>query len=207
MNSNRERNVSCALYSSFSPSQPPCGLPASLPRNGAWYPDTSCPPEENFPVPNVSILVSDTEFGTASKEDGTYTLRLPPGEHALRFSAVGFETTQHLVAVRPGETTVLDVRLDVSVVQMQDVVVEEELFFPEPGVYALEPEVARNLPSPFKGFQALSVLPGVAANNELSNQYSVHGGGFHENLIFVNGFEVYHAVAPEAGGAGGARPA
>ena len=155
--------------------------------------------EENFPVPNVSILVSDTEFGTASKEDGTYTLRLPPGEHALRFSAVGFETTQHRVAVRPGETTVLNVRLDVSVVRMQDVVVEEELFFPEPGVYALEPEVARNLPSPFKGFQALSVLPGVAANNELSNQYSVHGGGFHENLIFVNGFEVYMPLRPRQG--------
>ncbi len=155
--------------------------------------------EENFPVPNVSILVSDTEFGTASKENGEYTLRLPAGTHLLRFSAVGFETAQHSVAVRPGETTVLDVRLDVSVVRMQDVVVEEELFFPEPGVYALEPEVARNLPSPFKGFQALSVLPGVAANNELSNQYSVHGGGFHENLIFVNGFEVYMPLRPRQG--------
>lgn len=155
--------------------------------------------EERFPVPGVSILVSDTEFGTASKEDGTYTLRLPPGAHALRFSAVGFETTRRRVEIRRGETTVLDVRLEASVVQMQDVVVEEDAFFPEPGVYELEPEAVRNLPSPFKGFQALSVLPGVAANNELSNQYSVHGGGFHENLIFVNGFEVYMPLRPRQG--------
>src|SRR5690606_30243310 len=48
-----------------------------------------------------------------------------------------------------------------------------------------------NIPSPFKGFQSLHVLPGVATNNEISNQYSVRGGGFNENLIFINGFEVY----------------
>ena len=155
--------------------------------------------EENVSVPNVSILVSDTEFGTASKQDGEYTLRLPAGTHALRFSAVGYEATRRSVHVQPDETTVLDVRLEVSVVEMQDIVVEEDIFFPEPGVYELEPEIVRNVPSPFKGFQALSVLPGVAANNELSNQYSVHGGGFHENLIFVNGFEVYMPLRPRQG--------
>ncbi len=155
--------------------------------------------EENVSVPNVSILVSDTEFGTASRQDGEYTLRLPAGAHVLQFSAVGYETTRRRVQVQPGETTVLNVRFEASVVEMQDIVVEEDVFFPEPGVYELEPEVVRNVPSPFKGFQALSVLPGVAANNELSNQYSVHGGGFHENLIFVNGFEVYMPLRPRQG--------
>ena len=155
--------------------------------------------EGNVSVPNASILVSDTEFGTASRQDGEYTLRLPAGTHALRFSAVGYEATRRSVHVQPDETTVLDVRLEVSVVEMQDIVVEEDIFFPEPGVYELGPEVVRNVPSPFKGFQALSVLPGVAANNELSNQYSVHGGGFHENLIFINGFEVYMPLRPRQG--------
>jgi len=37
----------------------------------------------------------------------------------------------------------------------------------------------------------LKSLPGVTSNNELSNQYSVRGGSFDENLIYVNGIEIY----------------
>ena len=37
----------------------------------------------------------------------------------------------------------------------------------------------------------LKSLPGVSSNNELSNQYSVRGGSFDENLIYVNGIEIY----------------
>ena len=154
---------------------------------------------EGAAVPDASVLVSDTDFGTASKPDGTYALRLPAGSHLLRFSAVGYETTWRRVRIRPAETTTLDVRLQVSVVEMEDIVVEGDVFFSDPGVYSLESEAVRNVPSPFKGFQALSVLPGVAANNELSNQYSVHGGGFHENLILINGFETHMPLRPRQG--------
>ena len=154
---------------------------------------------EDTPVPDVSILVRDTNFGTASKEDGTYVLRLPSGTHVLRFSAVGYETTWRRVQIRSGERAVLDVRLRASTVEMQDIVVEGNVFFTNPGVYELDSEAVRNVPSPFKGFQALSVLPGVATNNELSNQYSVHGGGFHENLILINGFEVHMPLRPRQG--------
>ena len=37
----------------------------------------------------------------------------------------------------------------------------------------------------------LKLLPGVSFNNELSTQYNVRGGNFDENLIYVNGIEVY----------------
>ncbi len=56
------------------------------------------------------------------------------------------------------------------------------------------------MPGPFRGaFQALRALPGVSANNELSNQFSVRGGGLSENLIFLNGFEVYLPFRPKQG--------
>ena len=154
---------------------------------------------EDAPLSDVSILVSGTNFGTASRQDGTYVLRLPSGTHALRFSAVGYETARRRVQIRPGETTALDVRLRPSLVEMEDIVVEGDVFFTDPGAYELESETIRNVPSPFKGFQALSVLPGVAANNELSNQYSVHGGGFHENLVLIHGFETYMPLRPRQG--------
>ena len=42
-------------------------------------------------------------------------------------------------------------------------------------------------------------LPGVASNNELSSQYMVRGGNFDENLIYVNGMEVYRPFLVRSG--------
>ncbi len=59
-------------------------------------------------------------------------------------------------------------------------------------VTAIDPRDVKTLPSPFGDFNAiLKTLPGVVSNNELSSTYNVRGGNFDENLVYVNGFEVY----------------
>jgi len=45
----------------------------------------------------------------------------------------------------------------------------------------------------------LTTLPGVNSNNELSNQFSVRGGSFDENLIYVNGVEMYRPFLVRSG--------
>ncbi|WP_283564809.1 carboxypeptidase regulatory-like domain-containing protein [Hymenobacter sp. H14-R3] len=56
----------------------------------------------------------------------------------------------------------------------------------------LDPRTAKVIPSPFGDFNAiLKTLPGVVSNNELSSTYNVRGGNYDENLLYVNGFEVY----------------
>lgn len=45
----------------------------------------------------------------------------------------------------------------------------------------------------------LTTLPGVNSNNELSNQFSVRGGSFDENLIYVNGIEMYRPFLIRSG--------
>ncbi len=42
-------------------------------------------------------------------------------------------------------------------------------------------------------------LPGVSNNNELSTQYNVRGGNFDENLVYVNGIEVYRPFLIRSG--------
>ena len=45
---------------------------------------------------------------------------------------------------------------------------------------------------PSSGVESLlKTLPDVSSNNELSSQYSVRGGSFDENLVYINGVEVY----------------
>ncbi|WP_333780704.1 TonB-dependent receptor plug domain-containing protein [Tenacibaculum retecalamus] len=45
----------------------------------------------------------------------------------------------------------------------------------------------------------LMTLPGVSNNNELSTQYNVRGGNFDENLVYVNGIEVYRPFLIRSG--------
>ena len=56
------------------------------------------------------------------------------------------------------------------------------------------------MPSAFGDFsKILSTLPGVSSNNELSSTYSVRGGNFQENLVYVNGIQVYRPFLANMG--------
>ncbi|MFN0047555.1 MAG: carboxypeptidase-like regulatory domain-containing protein [Cytophagales bacterium] len=70
----------------------------------------------------------------------------------------------------------------------------------EAGLTLLNPKDAILLPSAFGDFnKILAVLPGVVSNNELSSTYSVRGGNYDENLIYVNGMEVYRPFLVRSG--------
>ena len=59
-------------------------------------------------------------------------------------------------------------------------------------IMRIDPRSAKEIPSPFGDFNAiLKTLPGVVSNNELSSTYNVRGGNYDENLVYVNGFEIY----------------
>lgn len=171
--------------------------PASAQRWGQLS-GTVTDADEGRPVPGVTIVVSGTDYGTASDERGSWTLRLPEGRYALRFSAVGFAPLTDTVTVRRDAEARVDVVLAPGVVELGEVTVRNR-GEGEAGTHTLEPETLRDVPTPFKGLQALSALPGVVANNELSQQYSVRGGGFNENLVFIDGFEVYLPFRPRQG--------
>ena len=147
---------------------------------------------DGTPLPGVTVVVKDTEFGTATNPTGDYSLRLPTGDYALRFSSVGFTTRIDSVTVREDEPTRLDVAMSASITELDELTVREVKGQREAGVYKVDPKDIENIPTPFKdGFRALKTVPGVATNNELTQQYSVRGGGYNENLIFINGFEVF----------------
>ena len=150
-------------------------------------------------VAGASILVRDTNFGTAANPDGFFRFRVPAGCYTLRATAVGFANLESELCVRRDEEKLFDVRLSPTSQELGEIAVEAEAPR-EAGVFALTPEEIQNIPGPFRTpFQAIRALPGVAANNELSNQFSVRGGGYNENLLFLNGYEVYLPFRPRQG--------
>ena len=60
------------------------------------------------------------------------------------------------------------------------------------GLSKIKPKQVSILPTGNSGVEAMiKTLPGVSSANELSSQYSVRGGNFDENLVYVNGIEIY----------------
>lgn len=143
-------------------------------------------------LPGVSIVVSGTNYGTATNAQGRFGLHVPTGRYALRFTFVGYTPRLDSVVVQVDRTTSLVVALSRSTVEMQGMTVEGEAVVREAGVITIDPADIQRVPAPFKdGFRIIKLQPGVATNNELSNEYSVRGGGFNENQYFINGFEIY----------------
>ena len=143
------------------------------------------------PMPGVTVIVNGTNFGTATGTDGSYNLRIPEGRKALRFSFVGYETRIDSVFIPRDGLVTFNVALNRADLELDEVLVQDERTR-EAGVVEIDPETIEDMPAPFHdGFRILKVQPGVASNNELSNEYSVRGGGYNENLVYINGFEVY----------------
>lgn len=155
--------------------------------------------DNGYPLPGASVVVHGTNFGTASDTDGRYELRLPMGRFVLRYSAVGFVTRLDTVIVEAGRVQVRNVPLDPRTVELGGVTVEAQAPL-EAGVFEMTPEMIAAVPVPVRdALRALRVLPGVSATNELSNQFSVRGGGYNENLFFINGFEIFLPFRPRTG--------
>ena len=64
----------------------------------------------------------------------------------------------------------------------------------------IDPKVAFNIPTSSDKIPTfLKTLPGVSSNNELSSQYSVRGGNYDENLVYVNDIEIYRPYLVRSG--------
>jgi hypothetical protein len=144
------------------------------------------------PIPGATVVIDGTGFGTAADASGAFRLRIPEGRYLVRISAVGYGTRSDSVAVRRNQTTSHAVALETIEVELGGVEVEATTVIQEAGVQTLDPRTAQDIPTPLPdGFRALQVLMGVASSTETSYQYSVRGGGYNENLYYIDGFEVY----------------
>ncbi|GIV58095.1 MAG: TonB-dependent receptor [Rhodothermaceae bacterium] len=146
------------------------------------------------PVGGAHVIVEGTTYGTVSDARGDYVLRLPAGRHVLRVTALGYRPHLDTVVVRKKVRTTLNVVLAAVRYELEEVQVSEVQGLEEAGGYRLRPEHLMQIPAPLRdGFRALKVVPGVASNNELSGEYSVRGGGFNENAVYLDGYEVYRS--------------
>lgn len=160
--------------------------------------------EEGSPIISATIRIADLTTGVATDTSGNFRLRLPENnELTVVFSHIGYSEKRFAFRLASGQAFELNVQLAKAIRQLGEVEVKSGRVIrlrPEISITKINPQDVKTLPSAFGDFnKMLNTLPGVVSNNELSSSYSVRGGNFDENLVFVNGIEVYRPFLARAG--------
>ena len=158
--------------------------------------------DQKIGIPAVNIITNNNQAST-SDSLGRFSLPVTPDSAiVVIFSHVSFQTVTRKVNLGPSENIFLNITM-VGESTLLDEVEIRDRGTPDdfvPSLTIINPESAKLLPSPFGEFnKVLATLPGVVSNNELSATYSVRGGNFDENLVYVNDMPIYRPFLIRAG--------
>jgi hypothetical protein len=150
-------------------------------------------------VGGAVVRVAETGQEARAQNDGSFALAdLEPGSYTVEASAAGYlEESAGGVVVQPGTARRVDFRLREQPVFHEEIVVQPSrlaLLHERPdSSLSFDREDIESLPH-LGGdiFRAVSLLPGVAAN-DVTAQFSVHGGRRDEVRILLDGQELYDA--------------
>jgi hypothetical protein len=150
--------------------------------------------------PPANITIVGTAKGTSTKSDGSYVLKIPANQEVtIHFSHVTVKALNRKLKLKPGERLKLDIALtDMMEIDAFEVTEKRHAY---DGIVRIEPKEMEFLPTVSGDLIAgiVKQMPGVASHNELSAQYSVRGGNFDENLVYVNGIEVPRPLLIKSG--------
>ncbi|HTB24466.1 MAG TPA: carboxypeptidase-like regulatory domain-containing protein [Puia sp.] len=147
--------------------------------------------ENENPLAKVSIVLLGRESGLISSDSGTFRMHVPADKaFALVFSYTGYKNLQQNFILNDKEEERIVIRMERSVSKLQNITVTDERDRKEAGLIRINPKDAINIPTPVGGIESL-IKVYVGSNNELTSQYSVRGGNYDENLIYVNDYEIF----------------
>lgn len=144
-------------------------------------------------VTGSTVYIPELGKGTVSREDGSFRLVFIPGERdkiLLRISCVGYasDTLTLDPGSLPGSITVRLIPLITILEGVEVRATRSE----NVTVISIPVVAGAVIPSVSGGIEAaVATLPGVTVFSELSSGYSVRGGSYDENLVYINDVEVY----------------
>lgn len=153
-------------------------------------------------LPYVTIRVEESLQGTLTDTDGFFRIELKkePESAVLLFSSVGYKDHREFVDLSNSKDVIVKIKMALERTNLVGVDILENKIN-SPTFTKMDSRLTSNLPSSSGNAveELIMTLPGVATNNELSSQYSVRGGNFDENLVYVNDIEVYRPLLIKSG--------
>lgn len=158
---------------------------------------------QNNPIIGASIILKNKiGVGTSTDANGFFSLKVP-AEKRLRIeiSSLNFAPITKYDSLKQGELKNINYKLKPSTYIVPGIEVEGFKTRFREAEQMVEIDVRKGAVPTTTG-DISSFLEGQAfiqKNNELSTAYSVRGGNFDENLVYVNGFEVYRPFLIRSG--------
>jgi outer membrane receptor protein involved in Fe transport len=146
------------------------------------------------PLAFANIVILETSHGTAADQHGKFTLNFNKGNYKLRCSYVGYKTVISPISINS------DIQITITMnsidMLLQNVTVyatrQGEIEQKEVSALSLQSEKLGEVTSLIPDvLRSVQMLPGVAVNNEFSSKFNVRGGSPDENLVLINGTQVY----------------
>lgn len=157
---------------------------------------------ENSPIEFVTVRIDGTAIGTNTGLDGTYKLSAPtPANDTLTvvFSCIGYDELRRQL-INPKGDLALNVRMQSKDHKLTEIQVTDfrkqtdQMQTIDTDSYRLAADATGGSVE-----SMLTTLAGVNSNNEMSSQYSVRGGTYDENSVYINGIEVYRPQLVSSG--------
>lgn len=144
------------------------------------------------PLDFVTVRIAGTAVGTTSGLDGTYALSVAESDTIkVIFTSIGYQEVNRTLIDASGDVT-LNVRMSENTHELGEV---EVIDFKKQTnqMQHLDGSISRLSPDVNGGSveSLLTTMAGVNSTNEMSSQYSVRGGAYDENSVYINGVEVY----------------
>lgn len=154
------------------------------------------------PLQGVYIRIKSLNKGTQTDGAGKFNIKVPAEtDLKVEVSYVGKTTRIYNLRLKPNEIRQLNAELEDEVKENAEIQITGKRDLREQvSVVTIDPKIAKYMPSPFGDFnKVIATMPGVVSNNELSSTYSVRGGNYNENLVYVNDIEIYRPFLVSSG--------
>lgn len=155
--------------------------------------------EKGKPMDQAVVADDATGMGTYTNPKGYYMMEVSAEKNiTIVYGFIGYEMQHKRLHLAAGETRTIDVVLKRNDTTLQEYTITSEHKRYEAGSIYLDPAKAKYMPSTIGGIEGMLKLI-VGSHNELTSQYSVRGGSYDENLVYVNDFEIYRPFLVRAG--------
>lgn len=153
--------------------------------------------KSNIGFPDVWIyLESDSSTITKSNLDGNFELSSPIGMQKVILQ-LDEEKYKFTVEVQEGKISKLD-KVKFNFQYFEGIEVKARVR--NENIDDLPVIEVHKIPGPQNSVEKyLTFTTAAVSNNELTNNYNVRGGSYEENLVYVNGFEIYRPFLTRSG--------
>ncbi|MCL1937487.1 MAG: TonB-dependent receptor [Candidatus Azobacteroides sp.] len=154
-----------------------------------------------IPIESAVVQVKGTMNGTVTNEKGAYSLSIAKNDSVtLVFSFLGYSRVEQQIE-NPQSDLILNIRMRPQSYELEGVTITRSRIQTNTMEKISAGQGRLSVDATGGSIESLLATAGigVASNNELSIQYSVRGGNYDENMVYVNGIEVYRPLLIRSG--------